>query len=49
MKQMMEKLERLLEMGGTKKDVALLAVSGVGEHKMALYGKVFLEEISKFR
>ena len=29
MKRMMEKLEQLLEMGGTKKDVALLAASGV--------------------
>ncbi|MGN1249402.1 MAG: RecQ family ATP-dependent DNA helicase, partial [Candidatus Spyradocola sp.] len=32
---------------GTRQE--MLAVSGVGEHKMALYGKVFLEEIGKYR
>lgn len=27
----------------------MLSVSGVGEHKLTLYGKIFLEEISKYR
>ena len=27
----------------------MLSVSGVGEHKLALYGKAFLEEISRYR
>ena len=27
----------------------MLSVSGVGEHKLMLYGKIFLEEISKYR
>lgn len=29
MKTLMEKLERLLELGGTKKDIALLAIGGI--------------------
>ena len=29
MKKLMEKLEHLLEWGGTKKDIAFLAVSGI--------------------
>ena len=29
MKKLMEKLERLLELGGTKKDIALLVISSV--------------------
>lgn len=29
MKNLMEKLEHLLELGGIKKDIALLAISGV--------------------
>ena len=29
MKKLVEKLEHLLELGGTKKDIALLAISGI--------------------
>ena len=32
-----------------QKKQEMLAVSGVGERKLAQYGKVFLEEINKFR
>ena len=32
MKKCMEKLESLLELGGTKKDIALLVISGMDRH-----------------
>jgi len=39
----------LLEMAGARpqNDIEMLAVSGVGEHKLKLYGKIFLDEIRR--